>query len=186
MSIVIFNKMYCFTISLLLFRFYVLYLFISTVGIQKAYQVQLLTFEIISCCDYSLKYGVIFKAMWQTVPFCKIILFILVGCYKDTTAAPTGSLLSFSYLFCFCLSASTALMQVCVFVCVCECVYAHIRMPAAMCNTVRARVEKHTPRIPETAAHMAYLLVLLLVEPFGFLIFKFSYTLESSFILWKS
>lgn len=87
-------------------------------------------------------------------------------------------------------SVSVSLLQQpwcrCVYSSVCECVCAHIRMPAAMCNTVRARVEKHTPRIPETAAHMAYLLVLLLVEPFGFLIFKFSYTLESSFILWKS
>lgn len=48
----------------------------------------MLTFENISSCAYSLKYGVIFKAIWQTVLFCKIILFLMVGCNKDTTLTP--------------------------------------------------------------------------------------------------
>ncbi len=77
----------------------------------------LLTFENISSCAYSLKYGVIFEAICQTVLFCKIILFLMVSCNKDTTLTPICSLLSFSYSFCFCISTPTALMQVCVCVC---------------------------------------------------------------------
>jgi len=79
-----------------------------------------------SCCAYSLKYGVIFKAIWQTLPFCKNILFVLVGCNKDTIPTPTCSLLSFSYssLYFNSLDAGVCI-HISLCVCVCVCVFKH-------------------------------------------------------------